>query len=116
MALAIAAQALGVGALVASWHLGLGRLLGPIEAAPGGALRGGLAALGFLVLFGVQVPLQAAPQGRIARALQPWLFAGLHLDEVFTRLTFRLWPPRLPRPEAAGGRLPALATGVEVLP
>ena len=27
------------------------------------------------------------------------LFAGLHLDERLTRLTFRLWPPRLPPAE-----------------
>ncbi len=36
----------------------------------------------------------APAEGRLARALYPWLFAGLYLDERFTRFTFRVWPPR----------------------
>ena len=48
--------------------------------------------LGFTCLFVLQAALQARPQGRLARALYPRLFAGFYLDELFTRLTFRIWP------------------------
>ena len=50
----------------------------------------------FAVLFIVQGAVRARPQGTLARKLYPWLFAGLYLDELFTRLTFRLWPARVP--------------------
>jgi NAD(P)H-quinone oxidoreductase subunit 5 len=50
----------------------------------------------FGLLFAVQGAVRAWPRGALARGLYPWLFAGLYLDEVFTRLTFRLWPARLP--------------------
>ncbi|MBK7424241.1 MAG: NADH-quinone oxidoreductase subunit L [Propionivibrio sp.] len=62
----------------------------------------------FVVLFIVQGAVRARPQGTLARKLYPWLFAGLYLDEVFTRLTFRVWPARLPaKPAAAQPILPA---------
>ncbi|MBL8954698.1 MAG: hypothetical protein JNK82_28230, partial [Myxococcaceae bacterium] len=66
------------------------------EAAPPhlGALA--LVGLGFVALFGLKTSLALRPEGPLARALYPRLFAGLYLDELFTRLTFRLWPPRLP--------------------
>jgi len=61
----------------------------------------------FGVLFIVQGAVRARPQGALSRKLYPWLFAGLYLDEVFTRLTFRLWPARLPaRPAAPQPILP----------
>lgn len=47
-------------------------------------------------LFIIQGTVRAHPQGALARRLYPWLFAGLYLDELFTRLTFRLWPARVP--------------------
>ena len=50
--------------------------------------------VGFQILFVVQMTLEHRPDGALAHALQPRLFAGLYLDEVFTRLTFRLWPLR----------------------
>ena len=50
----------------------------------------------FALLFAVQGAVKARPQGAMARRLYPWLFAGLYLDELFTRLTFRLWPARAP--------------------
>jgi len=55
----------------------------------------------FVVLFIVQGAVRARPQGALSRKLYPWLFAGLYLDEVFTRLTFRVWPARLPAKAAA---------------
>ena len=50
----------------------------------------------FSVLFIIQGAVRAQPNGSLARGLYPWLFAGLYLDELFTRLTFRLWPARVP--------------------
>ena len=47
-------------------------------------------------LFVIQGTVRVQPQGTLARRLYPWLFAGLYLDELFTRLTFRLWPARAP--------------------
>ena len=68
-------------------------------------------AVGFGVLFVAQSEVQLRPHGRVAQQLHTWLFAGLYLDERFTRLTFRVWPPRFP--SAASFRIaPALATAV----
>lgn len=50
------------------------------------------AAVGFALLYIVQGSLRARPLGRFAAALYPWFYAGLYLDELFTRATFRLWP------------------------
>jgi NAD(P)H-quinone oxidoreductase subunit 5 len=50
----------------------------------------------FALLFFVQGVVRVHPQGALARGLYPWLFAGFYLDEVFTRLTFRVWPARTP--------------------
>ena len=50
----------------------------------------------FGLLFVVQGAVQVWPHGALARWLYPTLFAGLYLDELFTRLTFRLWPARVP--------------------
>jgi len=50
----------------------------------------------FVLLFAVQGIVRIRPQGALARRLYPLFFAGLHLDELFTRFTFRLWPVRMP--------------------
>ncbi len=50
----------------------------------------------FALLFAVQGAVRVWPRGALARGLYPWLFSGLYLDELFTRMTFRLWPARLP--------------------
>jgi NAD(P)H-quinone oxidoreductase subunit 5 len=52
---------------------------------------------GFGLLFILQMAFECSPNGRLARTLQPRLFAGFYLDEFFTRMMFRLWPPRLRR-------------------
>jgi NAD(P)H-quinone oxidoreductase subunit 5 len=46
----------------------------------------------FVLLYGIQMIVRVNPLGAIASALYPWLYAGLYLDELFTRATFRLWP------------------------
>jgi NAD(P)H-quinone oxidoreductase subunit 5 len=49
----------------------------------------------FVMLFVMQSLIRSRPQGRLVQQLYPWFFAGLHLDEWFTRLTLRIWPLRL---------------------
>ncbi|MFM8900854.1 MAG: NADH-quinone oxidoreductase subunit L [Burkholderiales bacterium] len=67
---------------------------GPPVAAPSPILLMWVAA-SFVLLFLLQSVIRAQPQGVFAQKLYPWFFAGLHLDEWFTRLTFRVWPLRL---------------------
>ena len=91
------AAALAVAFAYFGLHAGFTRWLGASQI--GGAPPMALVAwvLGcFGGLFVLQGAVRARPQGAIARALYPWLFSGLYLDELFTRLTFRLWPARLP--------------------
>jgi NAD(P)H-quinone oxidoreductase subunit 5 len=96
LAAELVARGLGVAALYAGWHAAAGRLF-PAPVAP--SAQGWIVLVsGFVFLFAVQTALQLWPDGRLARALHPWLFAGFYLDERFTRLTFRVWPPRLPAP------------------
>ncbi len=87
--------AIGVIALYVGLHTLFEGLLAPI--ATNGAVRWlpiVMVSTGFAALFITQVIIATYPHGSIARALFPACFAGLYLDEVFTRLTFRLWPPR----------------------
>jgi NAD(P)H-quinone oxidoreductase subunit 5 len=70
----------------------------------------------FALLFAVQGAVRVRPRGALARALYPWLFSGLYLDELFTRLTFRLWPARLPpapsaSPSSSADKAATRATG-----
>jgi NAD(P)H-quinone oxidoreductase subunit 5 len=60
------------------------------------ALRLGLAATLALALVITQVLITVQPHGAFAKALYPACFAGFYVDDVFTRLTFRWWPPRTP--------------------
>jgi NAD(P)H-quinone oxidoreductase subunit 5 len=50
-------------------------------------------AAAFVGLFALQCIVTSQPQGRIARALYPWFYGGLFLDERFSRLLFSRWPP-----------------------
>ncbi len=49
----------------------------------------------FVLLFVMQCLIKARPRGAVARRLYPWFYAGLYLDEWFTRMTFRIWPAKL---------------------
>ena len=51
----------------------------------------------FALLFALQCLTRARPHGAVASRLYPWFYAGLYLDEWFTRTTFRIWPAKLPR-------------------
>jgi NAD(P)H-quinone oxidoreductase subunit 5 len=70
-------------------------LLPSAEPSPALTVRWWIVLGGLVVLFLAQTVLQAAPGGLLARFLQPYLHSGLYLDDWFTRVTFRLWPPRL---------------------
>ncbi len=87
--------ALALSAAYFGWHTAFGHLVeapsGPSALLP---LRIAIVVLAFGLLFTLHVALEVRPQGRIARALYGPLFAGLYLDDLFTRLTFRVWPAR----------------------
>jgi NAD(P)H-quinone oxidoreductase subunit 5 len=96
----------GAAFLVALAYLGLHLLFSGWLGASRPGVAPGMALVGWVLgcfglLFVVQGAVRAWPQGWLARRLYPALFAGLYLDELFTRLTFRLWPARLPGRAAA---------------
>lgn len=70
-----------------------------------------LAAAGFAILFLAQHWFAARPAGALATWLHPWFYSGFYLDELFTRLTFRVWPARLPRPCSVAQFHPIAAEG-----
>jgi NAD(P)H-quinone oxidoreductase subunit 5 len=51
--------------------------------------------IAFAALFMLQTWIRSRPKSRLSRRLYPWFYAGLYLDEWFTRLSFRVWPVRL---------------------
>ena len=97
-------------------HALFGRGLGAdgVGAAPNPALVAWVLGC-FALLFIVQGAVRARPQGALAHSLYPWLFAGLYLDELFTRLTFRLWPARVLATHATLVPLPAVPASAKTL-
>lgn len=65
----------------------------PTASPPSVALMG-VVGVSFGLLFVMQSWIRAQPQAPWVQRLYPWFFAGLHLDEWFTRLTWRVWPLR----------------------
>jgi len=57
------------------------------------SLKWGIVVGGLVLLFVVQSVLQIYPNGRLSNWLHPHLLSGLYIDDWFTRVTFRLWPP-----------------------
>lgn len=49
----------------------------------------------FLFLFALAVQIRLFPKAKYTQTLYRWLFSGLYLDEVMTRLTLQLWPVAL---------------------
>jgi NAD(P)H-quinone oxidoreductase subunit 5 len=86
---------LGLPALYTIWHVVLAPIAAPAQTLPVPAWIAALVGAGFAAALAVQAVVAQAPQGRLARALYPHALAGFHLDAVFTRLTFRLWPPTI---------------------
>lgn len=54
----------------------------------------------FSAAFVVHAVIEAWPDGSLARGLLPWVRAGLHLDDLFVRATWRVWHPQ-PTQESA---------------
>ncbi len=50
----------------------------------------------FIALYYTQAALFGRLSSAIPRGLYDWVYAGFYLDERFTRLIFRLWPPTIP--------------------
>ncbi|CAN5791823.1 NADH-quinone oxidoreductase subunit L [soil metagenome] len=67
------------------------------EAGATSSLQWSIVVGGLVALFIAQTVLQTSPSGRLARLIQPHLLRGLYIDDWFTRMTFRVWPPRLER-------------------
>lgn len=68
------------------------------ESVPASSLAWSIVASGLVLLFIAQTILLTRPTGVVARAIQPHLLRGLYMDDWFTRMTFRVWPPRLEGP------------------
>lgn len=66
-------------------------LVPPGPAAPAALLA--LVIIGALTLFAAQSASHLRPEGALMRRLRPWIYAGLFLDDAFTRLAFSVWPP-----------------------
>jgi NAD(P)H-quinone oxidoreductase subunit 5 len=112
----IALRGAGVLALYGASHAAVDRVF-VFPEAPVAPVARIVALTGFALLLVASVALEWRPEGALARSLQPRLFAGFYLDEIFTRLTFRLWPPKLPRggeDDGAPHRLRSRAPSLEV--
>jgi NAD(P)H-quinone oxidoreductase subunit 5 len=81
----------GGGHIAFQWLLPRGPELSATEAAPAG-----VAVASLVALFLAHSWLRQRPNSSFALWLYPRAFAGFYLDELFTRLTFRLWPAKLP--------------------
>ena len=100
-----------------SLHELAGRLVSPGASAPTALLV--LAALGFAVLFALRTACIAAPGAPFVSRLRPWIYAGLFLDDAFTRVAFAISPPRpaSPRPGPLTQPIVAVTIGVgEAMP
>lgn len=86
----------GASAAYFGWHVVFEALAPSLNAgAPASPFKWTVVVVGLVVLFIAQSIMQTSPNGRFAHWLQPHLLSGLYIDDLFTRLTFRLWPPRL---------------------
>jgi NAD(P)H-quinone oxidoreductase subunit 5 len=84
----------GASASYFGWHIVFELMAPSINAEiPVSTLKWTIVVAGLVVLFMAQSILQTSPNGRFANWLQPHLLSGLYIDDWFTRVTFRLWPP-----------------------
>jgi NAD(P)H-quinone oxidoreductase subunit 5 len=86
----------GASASYFGWHVLFEEIAPSIHAGSSAStLKWSIVVAGLVVLFVAQSILQTSPNGRFAHWLQPHLLSGLYIDDWFTRVTFRLWPPGL---------------------
>ena len=103
------ACAFGLALLYGLWHRLFASLV-PTSSMPPGNFSLAVAAICLAGLLVVQQIVLGQPQGSLSRWLHPRAFAGFHLDELFTRLTLRLWPVRLGTAQRAQATLPVIST------
>ena len=103
------ACAFGLALLYGLWHRLFASLV-PASSLPPGHLGLAVAAICLAGLLVVQQIVLGQPQGRLSRWLHPRAFAGFHLDELFTRLTLRLWPVRMGTARRDQATLPVIST------
>ncbi len=89
----------GLAALVAviqlylGWHWVLAERMGVATLWPNAALAVWSLLL-FVALYALQTWIWLRPQAFAGTRLYEWIYAGLYLDERFTRLTVKVWPAR----------------------
>jgi NAD(P)H-quinone oxidoreductase subunit 5 len=84
----------GASASYFGWHVVFEAIAPSITAVePTSTLKWKIVVAGLVILFIAQSILQTNPNGRFSNWLQPHLLSGLYIDDWFTRVTFRLWPP-----------------------
>ncbi len=81
--------------LYLGWHWMLTERAGVAALPPSSALAA-WALLVFVALYTAQACVLLRRRDAPATRLYDWIYAGLYIDERFTRLTFRLWPARAP--------------------
>jgi len=79
--------------LYLGWHWVLGEWIGVATLSPNFILAV-WTLLVFVVLYVAQIAVLMRQPAESASPFYDWIYAGLYLDERFTRLTFRLWPAR----------------------
>lgn len=87
--------ALSAAQLYFAWHWLLSEGVGLVPAPPRTALAL-FAGVVLAALYVAQSIVALRPAGSLAVGLYDWVYSGLYLDERFTRLTFRVWPARVP--------------------
>ena len=78
------------------WHV-LFAAMAPMPEKAASPILVAWAVLLFLALYTAQTLIVLVPESRVCQALRRWAVAGFFLDEMFTRLTFRVWPLRMPQ-------------------
>ena len=87
---------MGASASYFGWHVLFEEIAPSIHAGTAASTaKWSIVVAGLVVLFIAQSILQTSPNGRFSNWLQPHLLSGLYIDDLFTRVTFRLWPPGL---------------------
>ncbi len=90
-------RAVALAQLYLFWHYAFAQVLPPVPVVS--PLLLGWVTAAFAAFYALQVWITAWPNGALAQALHPRVYAGFWLDERYTRAVFRLWPPR-PAPRA----------------
>jgi len=75
------------------WHWVVAKWIG-VATLPPNLVLAVWSLLVFVALYAAQVAISMRRPSASASNFYNWIYAGLYLDERFTRLTFRLWPAR----------------------